>query len=424
MVIQCGRAPVTPATLRPLRPRKSSETRYKTRYVVRGQHRSLLARIETHLLQSRGGEWDCTSVPIVVGHWLGGTSVDQGTFDGLTKRLAGSLPRRLFVGGSLVALVSGAVGPYVNVALAKKRAHRKHNQERTRGQDHKDTLQSEACVPSGRSCSTRKRAKHKKKASCARCCQGFSVTGTDGKQRCACAPLGASCSAGGAAQCCSGACQGGVCVSGICTSNGGSCSSDGECCSGSCDATSGSCKPAVTCRETGSKCAEGGIITPPGCCSGVCNNGGSNFEGTQDACAACLTGNAACTPSAGQDTCCGQRICLTTDAPDSNRCCSLTNETCDPTLPDNPCCQEDGFSGTYCPASGPGAGTCCIATGDHTATCLACCAGACNARCCAPAGQNPTASGGNECVDNGDGPRSDGCCRGTCDVAGPTGVCT
>lgn len=70
---------------------------------------------------------------------------------------------------------------------------------------------TEACIPTGRKCPSKKpRGKKAKKLGCDQCCQRYSVPGPRGKRKCACKPADVPC--GNDAQCCSGVCDGGVCL--------------------------------------------------------------------------------------------------------------------------------------------------------------------------------------------------------------------
>ena len=248
--------------------------------------------------------------------------------------------------------------------------------------------------------------KHGKKLTCADCRTGFSVPYTNAKgktvRKCACKPVGEGCSAGTAANCCSGVCgEDGTCVNPT--------------------------TPTQTCAAVGASCSGGAQ-----CCSSICNVGGSDIgpvfgpnPGTANKCAFCLTGEATCNLNSLDLYCNGGCD------PATNRCCSLAGETCTPTgstasVPaQGSCCTDDD----RCPVTG-NVGTpnvCCTASGQFPPlgfcgtdgnTGQGCCTGQCNdmtGLCCAPAGTNPALSGGAPCT--GTGPNAS-CCSGSCAAAG------
>jgi hypothetical protein len=334
--------------------------------------------------------------------------VDPRTFDGMVQRLAGARTRRSVMAGSLLAVLG-----FGEAALAK---------HRPKGHTHRDTRRGDKAKKTGtvtvqsrlninEQCPKKKRGK---KLSCNDCRTGFSVAYINDKgktvRKCACKPVGEGCTTGTAANCCSGVCgEDGTCVSPL--------------------------APGQTCSALGVSCTSNAQ-----CCNGICNVGGSNIgpldlpnPGTANTCAHCLTGGATCEPNdAGPRCCYGGCFDLDGTPGGTAICCSRTGETCMPlestaTVPDRGTCCS---AGNLCPVAG-GVGTanvCCKASGTFTpldALCgvdgnsgQGCCSGQCsslNDRCCAPAGADPTLSGGNPCTGT---EANDSCCSGNCAAAG------
>lgn len=167
-------------------------------------------------------------------------AVDPKLFDGIARRLSRVGSRRAMVGGALSAAIFAAAG--IPTDAPAKRAR------------------TEACLPQGRRCGTRKGDE-----SCKRCCQRYFVTNDKGRRKCACRPVSESCN--NSAQCCTGNCQNNVCVPGspACTEFGLACAANSDCCSGICG--DGICR-AIPCTNLGGTCQNNG-----NCCSSTCGDG-------------------------------------------------------------------------------------------------------------------------------------------------------
>jgi hypothetical protein len=281
--------------------------------------------------------------------------VDPHKFEGMVRKLSGSLSRRSLVGGSVGASVLTALGIGDDAALSRRYRAR-----------------AEACIPSGKTCPSKKpRGKKKKELGCDKCCQGTFVIATKkkGKQvnKCSCKLVGDSCAPNIASQCCTGICG------------------DGQC-------------RATACTNQGANCTTG--ATPAPCCTGVCNAGGSNvgpITGSANECAACRTGGATCTGS-GDTTCCAGRTCSATGPGGANtQCCSVLNETCTP-----------GAAGTCCTSATTAGATCSVVAGPGFNT------------CCVTSGVNPTPGGGVVACTGGGTAANPACCSGACAA---TNVC-
>ena len=143
---------------------------------------------------------------------------DADRFDALSRSLATLGNRRRLLG----LLTSFPVGLLTREDATQSAArgrktrqrqrHRARDQHaRDRRQSHKDA-HSEACIPSGQHCPSKKpRGKKGKKLSCNQCCQGASTTDASGKRVCSCRTNGAACTNDSAAACCSGLCVAGSC---------------------------------------------------------------------------------------------------------------------------------------------------------------------------------------------------------------------
>ena len=127
--------------------------------------------------------------------------MDERRFDRLTRILGTAVDRRTGLGGltAFFALppswLIGTAPGVSSVAAAEAVG--------------KQSVQREACIPTGQRCPRRKpRGKHGKKLGCNTCCQGHVETAS-GVTRCACQRDGLGCSSEN--ECCSGICQNGRC---------------------------------------------------------------------------------------------------------------------------------------------------------------------------------------------------------------------
>ena len=132
-------------------------------------------------------------------------------------------------------------------------------------QDAAQHAHSEACIPTGQRCPSRKpRGQKGKRLGCNECCQGVSHTQTDGKRYCGCQPNGEACTTTTASSCCSGFCNGTTCQA-------ASCSAARPCppCQ-TCNTASGQCEP----LPGGTACCVGGnpVVCPP---SDQCHDAGT-----------------------------------------------------------------------------------------------------------------------------------------------------
>ena len=240
--------------------------------------------------------------------------MDPHRFDAMIQRLAQSWSRRSLVRGSLAAPVLAALG-LDREAIARKNG-----------------VATEACIPTGRKCPSRRPGGRKRrKLRCSQCCQGFSIRGRKGKRKCSCKPGGQPCTAFSASDCCTGTCQGGFCASVStgpqCLPDGADCDSDAECCGDMCNRRGSTTGPLASTRDTCVQCRSGRATCPalgdPGTCCGereCVDAGGSNR--------CCSIGGERCTVAPAVDTCCGERTCIDVadDGPDV--CCSLEGEPC------------------------------------------------------------------------------------------------
>jgi hypothetical protein len=180
--------------------------------------------------------------------------VDPRTFDGMIRRLSGSLSRRSLVGGSIGASLLGVLGLGDEEGLARSKR-----------------VRAEACIPTGKKCpSVKPRGKKKKQLGCNKCCQHH-VDTSGPKNKCACTPDFFACTQ--SAHCCSGGCTDGVCA-----------------------------KRAVECAEIGASCAANAE-----CCSQLCNLGAAGDVANE--CVTCLTFGATCDPSIAENLCCDGLTC-------------------------------------------------------------------------------------------------------------------
>ena len=168
-------------------------------------------RVGTHRPRPRSPAGDASHVRHVacLREWR--VRVDPRTFDGMIRKLSGSLSRRSLVGGSLGASVLAAIG-LGEETLAKK-------------------VTAEACIPTGKRCPSKKprgrtgKNGKPKKLSCNQCCQRRVTQNAKGQNICHCAPEGEACTE--TRECCDGRCIGGVCTNSIiCRAGEITCSAD------------------------------------------------------------------------------------------------------------------------------------------------------------------------------------------------------
>lgn len=318
--------------------------------------------------------------------------MDPQTFDRLVKRGAEPLTRRSVMAGSLLAILG--LG---EAALARNR-HKdqgRGDHRQRAGDKRTGTVTAQARLNLNERCPKKK---HGKKLTCADCRTGFSVSYTNAKgktvQKCACKPVGEACSAGTAANCCSGICG-----------DDGACAGSGQ-----------------VCLELGQTCSADAV-----CCNQMCNAGASTTGPSADfanQCTNCKTGIAPCNPGFPGGQCCSPRQCTVPLGQTSDVCTSVTGEQCVPdpaasaTAPLRGSCANNG---DICPVAGNAVtpGICCRtpglpAIGNCATGQSGCCTGECNptGHCCVPPGKNPTASGFPvACVDQ---PMV--CCSGICDT--------
>ena len=120
--------------------------------------------------------------------------VDSKQFDELVARLASGQSRR----EALKGIAGGALATVGVTSVASSKT------KKSRGR-----VGSEACIPTGKKCPSKKpRGPKGKKLGCNRCCQHF-VDTSGPKNKCACIPNSLECEKD--AYCCSGNCQGGTC---------------------------------------------------------------------------------------------------------------------------------------------------------------------------------------------------------------------
>src|SRR4051812_34268187 len=141
--------------------------------------------------------------------------VMEGTaFDRLARAVATSGSRRrvlAFVTGLSLAGLAAAVEDTVDAVAQGRKAHRHRAQHEhrhagtARRKAQRDEVSSEACIPTGQRCPSKKpRGKHARMLSCKRCCQQTTSTDAAGKKVCACFPNGSACTTETAFTCCSG----------------------------------------------------------------------------------------------------------------------------------------------------------------------------------------------------------------------------
>ncbi len=304
--------------------------------------------------------------------------VDPTRFDGMIQKLSGSLARRSLIGGSLGASVLAVIG-LSEETVARKKA---------RGGDKKTEVTAEACIATGKKCSSKKprgrsgpNTKKPKRLTCKQCCQRRVIKSKTGKNLCYCATTGTACTE--TRECCDGTCDSGVCVS------------------------SNPTPPPVprTCEAVTGVAMQD---VPPGqangsaCTAGSAENCGSGYcTGTDNACQACPT---PCLV-AGVAVCCGRGDVAT--CRDANGNVSDVGEC-------TQCCVS---SGTDAPdgCTGPNP------TGTNAACCTTTCSNSATAgnlgTCCTPGGENPTEFGGSPCSSILTTPNPS-CCSGLCSAGG------
>ena len=174
-----------------------------------------------------------------------GVAVDPRTFDGMTRQLWSRLSRRSIVRGSLAASLLAAAG-LGDAVLAEK-------------------VETEACVPAGRRCGTKKND-----PPCRKCCQRYHIVNAKGTKKCACRPAGAECTS--PPQCCSGICQNGTCRSAPCRAASIRCEINSDCCSGVCGCFE--IAPGIsgcTCRNATCAPPEADCTVDADCCTDICS---------------------------------------------------------------------------------------------------------------------------------------------------------
>src|SRR4051812_47723292 len=155
-------------------------------------------------------------------------AMDGPAFDRLSRAVAGAgTRRRLLVLLSRLPLAGllAVVGEETGVPARRRKAphhqaqpHHRHRQPQ-RHQAHRDQVaHSDACIPTGQHCPSRKpRGKQAHHLSCAHCCQGVSFLDASGKRVCGCQPNGGACTTATATTCCSGFCNGSTCQAAPCS---------------------------------------------------------------------------------------------------------------------------------------------------------------------------------------------------------------
>lgn len=301
--------------------------------------------------------------------------MDPTRFDGMIQNLSRSLSRRSLAGGSLGAAVLATIGVSEETFARKK----------DRGQDKSSDVTAEACIATGKKCSSKKprgragpNTKRPKKLSCKQCCQRRVIKSKTGKNLCYCAVTGTACTE--TRECCDGVCESSVCVAG---------DVDPTPVPATCEVVTGVAMGGAD--ANGTACTGGDAES---CASGYCT-------GTSNACQECPT---PCLV-AGVEVCCGRggvAACL-----DADGNASAVGEC-------NQCCVS---SGTDAPdgCTGPNP------TGTNSACCTATCSNSDTAgnlgTCCTPGGLNPTEFGGAPCSSVLTDPNTS-CCSGLCSAGG------
>lgn len=219
--------------------------------------------------------------------------MDKGRFDALARTVARVATRRSLLsrllGLSLIPLPAGHVAGDETVRARRQRRDRSHQRQRKRAsseQHQRRSSHSEACIPTGQRCPSKKpRGKKGKKLSCRHCCQHLVVNDAAGKKVCGCLPNGSSCTTDSAFTCCSGSCVDGGCsgpvpCSGVVCADGQRCVND-VCV---CDAVS--------------------------CAAGCCDSSGTCHVGEN---AACGTAGGTCTNCLASNSLCEAGTCLPCD---------------------------------------------------------------------------------------------------------------
>lgn len=359
--------------------------------------------------------------------------MDGSAFDRLTRAFdaAGSSRRRILAlisGLSLAGLVAHGERQAEAVAQGRKRhrshAHHQHRHHTTqRRKMQRNTTHSEACIPTGRRCPSKKpRGQKGKRLGCNECCQGVSHTQTDGKRYCGCQLNGEACTTTTASSCCSGFCNGTTCQAASCSAArpcppcqtcntaSGQCEplpGGTPCCvggnpvvcppsdqchdAGTCDPTTGTCSNPA--KPDGTGCNDGDLCTQTDTCQGgVCVGANPVLCTPLDQChvaGTCIPATGQCTnPAKPNGTACDDRnACTQTDtcqhgvcvganpvvcnAPDL--CHVATGASCDPAT--GSCSYPNAADGTICGTqSEPGGGT------------IRCCNGTCLDPNCVPSG--------------------------------------
>src|SRR4051812_23165771 len=146
----------------------------------------------------------------------------------------------------------------------RHRAQHEHRHVKTaRRTAQRDAARTEACIPTGQRCPSKKpQGKHVKKLSCKHCCQLLVVTDAGGKKVCGCQPNGAKCGDASSFACCSGYC------------NGTSCQTPPS-------------PPSPPCSQTCAGCCDGSGMCQAGINAGVCGAAGTSCSvcsGTKPIC--------------------------------------------------------------------------------------------------------------------------------------------
>src|SRR4051794_16517100 len=139
-------------------------------------------------------------------------------FDRLTRSLSTSPTRRGFLrlvtslplGMVLASIMAGEATKARGREAHPPHARRQHRHTKMqRGKERRHDTHTEACIPTGQRCPSKKpRGMKGQRLRCRDCCQGAVTKNATGKNVCACQPNGATCSGQTATSCCSGFCNG------------------------------------------------------------------------------------------------------------------------------------------------------------------------------------------------------------------------
>ena len=248
--------------------------------------------------------------------------MDAHRFDALVRAITTpGTRRRLLAGLTGLPLVGflAIAREETPVTARGRKAHRHHahphlHRTKTQRQDQHKDAHSDACIPTGQRCPSKKpRGKKGKKLDCNKCCQGNFVTDTAGKKVCGCQPNGGTCTTATASTCCSGFCNGSTCQA-------APCSTAIPCpqCQ-TCNTTTGLCEALAEVTSCGDRCVD--TTTDRAHC-GACGTACGTGQTCQGSVCGVVCGSQFC-PVATQF--CGGGTCQACDVCQPEGACAFTS---------------------------------------------------------------------------------------------------